>query len=188
MTEIKETRKELTQSEEHVIETIGGLIHFWSFSKHHGRIWALLYLRQEPLASPDIQTLLDMSAGLVSMSLKELQHWDVVRKVWVKGDRKDYYTANTDLWAMITRVLREREYNLILSSIETLDDALGEIETSEPTPADQEGLSAEEIAYMKPRVEQLTEVIQTFAKFVDVLLNQAEANLEELRNKMSLPD
>jgi DNA-binding transcriptional regulator GbsR (MarR family) len=95
MTEINPTRTELSEAEEQVIETIGGLIHFWSFSKHHGRIWALLYMREEPLASPDIQHLLEMSAGLVSMSLKELQHWDVVRKVWVKGDRKDYYTANT---------------------------------------------------------------------------------------------
>ncbi len=187
MTEMQPTRTELSESEEQVIETIGGLIHFWSFSKHHGRIWALLYLREEPLASPDIQDLLDMSAGLVSMSLKELQHWDVVRKVWVKGDRKDYYTANTDLWAMITRVLREREYNLILQSIEDLDTALGDIETTEPV-TDGSDLSAKEIEYMKPRVAQLNEVIRTFANFVDVLLNQAEANLEDLRTKMSLPD
>jgi DNA-binding transcriptional regulator GbsR (MarR family) len=185
MTEIQPTRPELTEAEEQVIETIGGLIQFWSFSKHHGRIWALLYLRQEPLASPDIQNLLEMSAGLVSMSLKELQHWDVVRKVWVKGDRKDYYTANTDLWAMITRVLREREFNLVLQSIENLDDALGELETTEPA----EGTPTQaELDYMKPRVEQLTEVIRTFASFVDTLLNQAEANLEDLRTKMSLPD
>ena len=185
MTEIEPTRTELSEAEEQVIETIGGLIHFWSFSKHHGRIWALLYLRKEPLASPDIQHLLEMSAGLVSMSLKELQHWDVVRKVWVKGDRKDYYTANTDLWAMITRVLREREYNLILQSIDTLDDALGDLETTDPSA---DGPTQPELDYMKPRVEQLNEVIQTFANFVDVLLNQAEANLEDLRDKMSLPD
>jgi hypothetical protein len=86
---------------------------------------------------------------------------------------------------MITRVLREREYNLILQSIDTLDDALGELETTDAVDA---GPTAHEIAYMKPRVAQLNEVIRTFASFVDVLLNQAEANLEDLRDKMSLPD
>lgn len=171
----------LTEPEISVIETIGELIDFWGFSKHHGRIWALLFLREEPFSSPDIQSLLEMSAGLVSMSLKELQHWDVVHKVWVKGDRKDYYTANTDLWHMVTRVLREREYHLIQSSIHDLDEALGDLETTVP----DENLTEERIDYMKPRVEHLVELSEAFATFLNFLLTNAEANMGELKQKMS---
>lgn len=177
--------RELTAAEIRVVETIGEFIKFWGFSKHHGRIWALLYLNEEPLSSPDIQSMLDMSAGLVSMSVRELQHWDVIVKVWVQGDRKDYYEANTDVWHMITRVMREREYHLIESSKRDLDDALGELETTEPS----EALSAERIAYMKPRIEALIELSESFAKFLNVLLSQAEANIDELRKQLgNLPE
>lgn len=171
----------LTEPEIEVIETIGELIDFWGFSKHHGRIWALLYLREEPFSSPEIQRLLDMSAGLVSMSMKELLHWDVVEKVWVKGDRKDYYTANIDLWHMVTRVMREREYHLIQSCIRSLDDALGELET---TPPDDEDLPPERVEYMKPRVQHLLDLSESFAGFLNFLLSNAEASMGELKNKM----
>lgn len=171
----------LTEPEIKVIETIGEMMKFWGFSKHHGRIWALLYLRSQPFASPDIQGLLEMSAGLVSMSLKELVHWDVVTKVWVPGDRKDYYSANTDLWHTITRVLREREYHLLQSSIRSLEDAIGDLET---TPDDHPELTSERIDYMKPRIEHLVDVSEAFARFLNLVLNNADANLGQLQQMM----
>lgn len=174
------TQPQLTETERKVIEAVGDLISFWSFSKHYGRIWALLYVRREPFSSPEIQELLDMSAGLVSMSLKELQHWDVVQKVWVQGDRKDYYTANIDLWHMVTRVVREREYHLLENFSRNLDEALGDLETTEPTGA----VSEERIEYMKPRVQHLLEVSESFALFLNFLLTNAEASVSELQKKM----
>ncbi len=171
----------LSQPEVQVIETIGELIDFWGFSKHHGRIWALLYLREEPFSSPDIQKMLEMSAGLVSMSLKELQHWDVVQKLWVKGDRKDYYTANIDIWHTVTRVMREREYHLIQNSIRSLDDALGELETTTETDV----LTPERIAYIAPRIQHLLQLSETFATFLNFLLSNAEANMGDLRTRMA---
>ncbi|MEZ4459592.1 MAG: hypothetical protein R3E66_07640 [bacterium] len=171
----------LSAPERQVVETIGEFIKFWGFSKHHGRIWALLYTTEVPLNSRDIQDHLEMSAGLVSMSIKELLHWDVIVKVWVQGDRKDYYRANSDVWHMITRVMREREYHLIQSSMRDLDDALGELEISD--------LSAERIAYLKPRIEALIELAESFAAFLNMLLNQAEANIKDLRQIMGqLPE
>jgi DNA-binding transcriptional regulator GbsR (MarR family) len=171
----------LSKPEIQVIETIGELIDFWGFSKHHGRIWTLLYLREEPFSSPDIQEMLQMSAGLVSMSIKELAHWEVVQKVWVKGDRKDYYTANTDVWHTMTRVVREREYHLIQNSITSIDDALGELETTTETDI----LTPERVAYVKPRIEHLLDISETFSRFVNFLLTNAEANMSELKQRMS---
>jgi len=164
----------LTEPERHIIETIGEFIKFWGFSKHHGRIWALLYLSETPQNAGDIQSALEMSAGLVSMSIKELMHWDVIVKVWVQGDRKDYFRANHDVWHMVTRVMREREYQMITSSMRTLDDALGDLETSEE-------VGPERREFLRARVEALIELSESFAAFLNVLLTQAEANLEELR-------
>lgn len=175
----------LTEPEHIVIESLGELIKFWGFSKHHGRIWGLLYLREDPLSSPDLQALLDMSAGLVSMSLKELLHWQVVDKVWVRGDRKDYYAANTDVWNMITRVYREREYRLLEQSIRDMDDAMGELETAHADPE----LPAERVDYMLPRIKRLQLLMETTARILDSLLSRAEANLDDLRKAIEkIPD
>ena len=82
---------------------------------------------------------------------------------------------------MITRVMREREYHLIQSSMRDLDDALGELEISD--------LSPERIAYIKPRIEALIELAESFAAFLNMLLNQAEANIKDLRQIMGqLPE
>jgi DNA-binding transcriptional regulator GbsR (MarR family) len=174
--------KPLSESERQIVETIGDFIKFWGFSKHHGRIWALLYISEVPLNSRDIQSHLEMSSGLVSMSIKELLHWDVLLKVSIPRDRKDYYRANADVWHMITKVMREREYQLIQMSMRGLDDALGEIETDE-------AVSPERLAYLKPRLEALIELAETFATFLSMLLNQAEANIQDLRRIMgNLPE
>ncbi len=169
---------QLSDPERHVVETAGEFIRFWGFSKHHGRIWALLYLSEEPLSSPDIQEVLEMSAGLVSMSIKELLHWDVIEKVWIKGERKDYYKANSDVWHMIARVMREREYHTLQSSIRELDDALGELETTQPNDM----LTQERLEYVKPRVDALIGLAQTVSTVLNMLLNQAELNIEELKS------
>lgn len=172
----------LTEPERHIIETVGEFIKFWGFSKHHGRIWALLYLSPEPLNASAIQQTLEMSAGLVSMSLKELLHWDVILKVWVQGDRKDYFRANHDVWHMVTRVMREREYQAIMTSSRSLDDALGELETTE-------GVNPERVEFIKHRVEALIELSESFARILNMLLTQAEANIAELRRISSkLPE
>lgn len=174
---------QLSEPEVRVIETVGEYIKFWGFSKHHGRIWALLYLSEKPLSSPDIQEVLQMSAGLVSMSIKELLHWDVILRVWVKGDRKDYYNANTDVWHMVTRVMREREYHLLQSSHRELDDALGELETTEGSSE----LTTEHIEFLKPKVQALSELAGMFSTLLDGLLTQAELNLEDVRERGELP-
>ena len=54
----------------------------------------------------DLRELLKLSSGAVSMTLSELSRWGVVRKVWIQGERKDYYTAEVNLWRMISRVFR----------------------------------------------------------------------------------
>src|SRR6187397_3520851 len=88
---------------------VGRLIEFWGFKRNMGRVWAVLYLSDEPLTANDLRARLQLSSGSVSTTLTELSRWGIVRKVWIQGARSDHFTAEGNLWKMISRVFRERE-------------------------------------------------------------------------------
>ena len=117
-------RDEVWRSEVLVSDAIGRLIEFWGFKRNMGRIWAVLYLSDRPLSAQELQDRLQLSAGAVSMTLKSLGQWRVVRRVWVQGERRDYFEAEGNFWRMISRVFEERERREILDAIDVMEEAL----------------------------------------------------------------
>jgi DNA-binding transcriptional regulator GbsR (MarR family) len=124
----------LWPSELAVSNVVGRLIQFWGFKRNMGRVWSVLYLSPEPLSAEDLRELLQLSSGAVSMTLSELSRWGVVRKVWIQGERKDFFAAEVQLWKMISRVFNEREKIEILSAIEAFQDVLPELERLRASP------------------------------------------------------
>jgi DNA-binding transcriptional regulator GbsR (MarR family) len=107
-----------------VADAIGALMEFWGFKRAMGRVWAILYLAPQPLTAQDLQDRLTMSAGAVSMTVAELLKWGVVKKTWKPGDRRDYFSPETSIWKMVTRVFRERELLQVRAAIETFEQTL----------------------------------------------------------------
>lgn len=62
-------------------------------NKVGGQIYALLFLSEEPLSLDEISKRLEVSKSNVSINIRMLEDYKLVRKVWVKGSRKDYYEA-----------------------------------------------------------------------------------------------
>src|SRR3954463_8186771 len=125
---------ELWQSERIVSDAIGRLMVLWGFKRNMGRVWTLLYLSDEPLTAHVLRERLQLSAGAISMTLSELARWGVVRKVFRQGDRHDYFEAESSLWKMISRVLRERERAEVVLAIEALEDALSALKRRDDDP------------------------------------------------------
>ena len=100
---------ELNQARDLGIDTCGRIAEFWGFTRTMGRAFGLLYLSHEPLTQLEIQKRLGISAGSASMTLAGLIRWGVAHKVWVRGQRREHYRAETDFWKMIAGVLNERE-------------------------------------------------------------------------------
>jgi DNA-binding transcriptional regulator GbsR (MarR family) len=63
-----------------------------------GQIYALLYLSEKPLNAEEISGALGFSRSNVSMGLKELDAWRLVRLRHLPGDRRDHYVAPDDVW------------------------------------------------------------------------------------------
>jgi DNA-binding transcriptional regulator GbsR (MarR family) len=113
----------LSSWESLAVEAVGNTIDFWRFKRNHGRVWALLYLRDRALSQADLQELLGLSKGAASMVVRELELWGVVQRVRAPGAAEWRYAAETDLSKMIRRVLSERELQFIERTREDLDEA-----------------------------------------------------------------
>lgn len=104
-------------------EAVGDVIEFWGFKRNQGRVWALLYLHDEPMSARQIREHLQLSKGAVSMITSELREWEIIDIVEPDDSRARLFAANADFFSMITRVLRRREQNLIERVAIDLDDA-----------------------------------------------------------------
>ncbi len=99
--------------EEMAIDAVGNVIEFWGFKRNQGRVWALLYLRDEALTAAEIEREAGLSKGGVSMLIRDLERWGVVLRVRAPGDASWRYRAETDLLQMARRVIEEREFSFI---------------------------------------------------------------------------
>ena len=77
-------------------------------SQLEGRIFALLYLHQRPLALEDVAAELDQSKSNISVNIRGLVDWHLVRRVRVPGSRKDHYEAASNLWRVMQEVMERR--------------------------------------------------------------------------------
>jgi DNA-binding transcriptional regulator GbsR (MarR family) len=116
----------LSRAELRVADAVGALMELWGFRRQLGRIWAVLFLSERPLAAPELCQRLGISTGLLSMSLQELRRWEVVRGVAVAGDRKEHYQAETSVWRMVRRVLAEREKRAVEEALLVFEAALAD--------------------------------------------------------------
>jgi len=93
----------------------------WGISRTMAEVHALLYLSSVPLCTDDVMNRLEVSRGNASMNLRQLVHWGLIQRVHHRGDRKEYFEAERDVWLMfqtITRERRRREVEPILETIE----------------------------------------------------------------------
>ena len=109
-----------------VADAVGALMELWGFRRQLGRVWAVLFLSDRPLAAPELCDRLEISTGLLSMTLGELREWGVVHPVEIPGDRKEHFEAETNVWRLVSRVLREREQRAVRQALAVFEKALSE--------------------------------------------------------------
>jgi len=113
----------LSSWEELVVNAVGQVIEFWKFKCNHGRVWALLYLRDEPMNSGDLQEALELSKGAVSMITRDLEQWDVVHRQRVADSRAWHFVAADEFLSMIHNVIEHRELEMVERIATDLEDA-----------------------------------------------------------------
>ena len=94
-----------------------------------GRIFGLLYLQPRPLALEDIATDLEQSKSNISVNIRGLVDWHLVRRTRIAGSRKDHYEAAADFWRVMQEIMERRfRWNVrqVLATIAETERAVGE--------------------------------------------------------------
>lgn len=126
MTETTVSSRALPAAVEQFVLRWGDMGGEWGVNRSVAQIHALLYLSERPLTAEDIADALGMARSNVSNSIRELITWRLIRRVPVRGDRRDHYEAETDLWQMLTRIAqgrKEREIDPAIAALDSVVDA-----------------------------------------------------------------
>jgi DNA-binding transcriptional regulator GbsR (MarR family) len=168
--------------ERRVADMIGRLIEYWGFRAIMGRLWTFLYLSPEPLTAPELARRLGVSTGSISMAVTDLQKWGVVKKTWRPGDRKDFYEAETSIWKMVSRVIRERELVYVHDAIAEFDAARAQ------AAAERAGASAADksrLKFIEGRLDTLLALSRVGESLLNLIIAGKSVDLSPLRHLFS---
>ena len=81
----------------------------WGINRTMAQIHALLIVTPQPLTTDEVMAELHVSRGNAHSNLRELVGWGLVKSVFRKGERKELFEAEKDMWRMFCIVVRERK-------------------------------------------------------------------------------
>ena len=103
----------------------------WGINRTVGQIYALIFISQRALNADEISEALEFSRSNVSMGLKELQAWRLVRLRHLPGDRREYFEAPEDVWEIFRVLAEERRRREVEPTLSMLRMALLEEPSNE---------------------------------------------------------
>ena len=136
MTEISEYAAKLPAPVEQFILHWGDMGSHWGVNRSVAQIHALLYLSARPLTADDIAETLGMARSNVSNSIKELLGWNLIRRVPIRGGRRDHFEAETDVWEVFLRIAagrKEREIDPAVAVLKACTTDADRDDTVSPT-------------------------------------------------------
>ena len=126
MTEITEKPAKLPGAVERFILHWGDMGSQWGVNRSVSQIHALLYLSEWPLTAEEIAAAVGLARSNVSNSIRELMAWNLIRRVPVKGDRRDHFEAETDLWEIAMRIAGVRKERELDPAVDALKACVAE--------------------------------------------------------------
>jgi DNA-binding transcriptional regulator GbsR (MarR family) len=152
------------EAKEELIQAWGNLGYSWGLNKTMAQIHALLMISPKPLSTEDIMADLSISRGNANMNIRALLDWGIINRILVPGERKEYFKAEKDVWALSRQVVKERrkrELEPIMKVLKNLNEL----------PAD----GTEETKEMKKVVKDLKNFGDRSEQLLDVFVKSEES-------------
>lgn len=158
------------------VEHWGMMARAWGINPTMGELFALLYITGTDWTAEELRSWLHVSRGNVSMNLRELLAWGVVRKLHRPGERRELYRAETEVWTLFRRILKERKRRELDPTLTVLD-LIFRLSESEPALQD-----------LKSRVEPLRQFFGLIDAMATRLLSLDPREMADLGEFLSDDD
>lgn len=155
---------EYEEAKNKFIETWGKLGSEWGINRTMAQVHALLLISPDPLSAEEIMDALNISRGNVNMNVRELIDWELVNKILVPGERKEYFSAEKDIWEIAKRVAKERKRR----EIEPVLKVLNQLSKVEGDKKDKK------IKEFSDKMSDLNNFVSKMDKSVDTMLKADE--------------
>ncbi len=114
----------LNEARSRFLQCWGEMGSCWGINKTMAQIHALLMVHEEPLSTDEVMRELNISRGNANMNLRSLVDWGLVRRSFKKGERREYFQSEKDVWRMFCTIARERKKREIEPVITALQECL----------------------------------------------------------------
>jgi DNA-binding transcriptional regulator GbsR (MarR family) len=129
---------ELTPIAQRFIVHWGEMGEKWGINRTVAQIHGLLYLSPEPLNAEEISATLSVARSTVSVGLRELESWGIIRVVHTLGDRTDRFEIKGDVYEMFRFIVEYRKRREVDPTLQVLREMVSELEASGVDPHTQE--------------------------------------------------
>lgn len=99
----------LTEARQQFISSWGAFGTHWGINRTMAQIHALLLVSPDPMTQDDMMEELNISRGNTNMNIRELINWGLVDRVIIPGERKEYFSAEKDIWKVVRQIVKERK-------------------------------------------------------------------------------
>lgn len=159
----------------------------WGISRTMAEVHALLLMADEPRNADEVMAELDISRGNASMTLRRLVEWELVSRVHLRGDRKEYFEAETDVWRMFRTILaqrKKRELDPLLTELGSC--RVEDIKNASSAPSSASGEPADpRITAHDDRIDELTGFMMLADAVCTQILGQGRESAPDVARLLS---
>lgn len=159
--------KNLEEIKEQFVAEWAVLGQAWGINRTMAQIQALFLVSDAPLNTDQVMAALKISRGNAHANIKELITWQLVRKVVVKGDRKEYFVGERDPWKIFCKVAAERKRREIDPLVTALDDIGSKLASED----------SDEATRLTKQLEELSKFAAMGSKVLDRIAQSEESRI-----------
>ncbi len=158
----------LPEREQTFVTHFGEMGARWGVNRTVGQIYAVLFLSESPLCADNLVEVLGFSRSNISMGLKELQSWQLVRLQHLPDDRREFFSTPDDLWEIVRTLIEQRKAREIDPTLSVLRQL----------QMDADGHESDD--YVANRIKQSTQMIGLLTGWYDEMRHLDSKRLEQL--------
>lgn len=108
----------------------------WGINRTMAQVHGLLLVSDEALTAEQVMEALSISRGNANMNLRELISWGLVFRENRPGERKEYFSAEKDIWEVAQRIVAERKKRELDPMMKMLEQLQREVGSSQSQSKD----------------------------------------------------